>query len=158
MFWDVVRRRVAPPYNDISWWMNRPFEEFKDYVDGFDARNRSDRRASNHVEVAKQFGAKKIGEKNGWEAWYVPSYEAARELGRFYMGASADWCISTDNASYFNDDYERSEFVFLIWARDRRGCPDQDWLKVAIQRDRVWWHGDSGDYRIKLWSLSDEEF
>ena len=36
MFWDVVRKRGASPYNDISWWMNRSFEEFKDYVDGFD--------------------------------------------------------------------------------------------------------------------------
>lgn len=40
---------------------------------------------------------------DGYEIWYVPSYEAAVELGRFYKNVSTNWCISTDEPKYFND-------------------------------------------------------
>lgn len=108
LFWDVVRKRVKAPENDIQWWMSKPYSEFKAFVDGFDTRKRSIRRSDEHAEKAKKFGAKPLAlppeiAGNGWEAWYVPSYEAAVELGRFYRGYSASWCISTENSSYFND-------------------------------------------------------
>jgi hypothetical protein len=72
------------------------------------------RKSDKHAEKAKHYGAILLNILNNYEVWYVPSYEAAVELGRFYKNISAKWCISTDNPDYFYNTYSDSEFIFLI--------------------------------------------
>ena len=50
-----------------------------------------------------------------YEIWFVGSADAAKQLGRFYKGISAKWCICTDNADYYwNNDHKNDTFYFLI--------------------------------------------
>lgn len=61
-------------------------------------RSRSERKNAECQAQAKQAGAEMLSpDVDGYEVWLVPSYEAAKVLGRFYKGKSAEWCISTDN-------------------------------------------------------------
>lgn len=149
LFWDIVRKRVKAPQNDIDWWMKKPYEDFRRFVMSYDTRNKSQRRHDAHSRKAEEYGAKFIMKRSGWEVWYVPSYESARELGRFYAGRSASWCISTENPYYFNDMYGSSEFMFLIWTDDVEKCPDEAWTKLAMQN-----HGND---QYELWDINDHE-
>jgi hypothetical protein len=38
-----------------------------------------------------------FGNFGPYEAWFIPTYEASVQLGRFYKNVSAKWCISTNN-------------------------------------------------------------
>lgn len=131
VFW-TLRHRVKAPENDIDWWIKKPFADLKRFVDGFDTRKRSERRSDEHARKAEENGAVLLGRKGGYEIWYVPSYEAAVELGRFYKNASAEWCISTDNDEYFNRNYSDYEFLFLIYD-DPDECPEEGFGKLAVQ-------------------------
>lgn len=48
LFWDVVRKRVKAPQNDIDWWMKKPYEDFRRFVMSYDTRNKSQRRHDAH--------------------------------------------------------------------------------------------------------------
>lgn len=150
-FW-TLRHRVPAPENDIDWWIKKPFKDLKDFVDSFDGRKRSIRKSDSHAEKAKRYGAALIDTIDGYEIWYVPSYEAAVELGRFYKNASTSWCISTDEPKYFNGQYSDSEFMFLI-REDPKSCPDEDLAKLALQVSKEYDGSDENDY--KLWNSSD---
>lgn len=132
-FWKI-RSRAKSPENDIDWWIKKPFGDLKKFVDGFDTRKRSARRSDEYSKKAEKYGAVLMDEKDGYEIWYVPSYEAAVQLGRFYRNISAKWCISTDNPTYFSDNYRDSEFMFLIWA-GAGPCPYPGAEKLALQVD-----------------------
>ena len=147
-----MRHRVSAPKNDIDWWIKKPFKDLKDFVDNFDSRKRSIRRSDAHAEKAKKYGAVLMDTIDGYEIWYVPSYEAAVELGRFYKNVSTSWCISTDEPRYFNDQYSDSEFMFLIH-EDPENCPDKDLAKLALQVSKEYDDSDENDY--KLWNASD---
>lgn len=71
------------------------------FVNAFDVRSRSIRRSDAHVQTAEKYGAKMLGMAGPYEVWYIPSHEAAQEIGRLYKGMSAKWCISTENPEYF---------------------------------------------------------
>jgi len=154
-FWRI-RSRAKSPENDIDWWIKKPFADLKKFVDGFDMRKRSVRRSDEHSRRAEKFGAKLMGERDGYEIWYVPSYEAAVELGRFYRNASAKWCISTDNREYFTSMYRDSEFMFLIWTGTGR-CPVENCEKLAVQigSDFDFLVDEHPDY--KLWDIADND-
>jgi len=150
-FW-TLRRRISAPENDIDWWIRKPFADLKKFVDGFDTRKRSIRRSDAHAEKAKKYGAVLMGVIYEYEIWYVPSYEAAVELGRFYKNVSTSWCISTDEPKYFNDQYSDSEFMFLIHENPEK-CQDEDLVKLALQVPKIYADRDKGDY--KLWDVTD---
>lgn len=59
------------------------------------------RRSDAHAQAAEKYGAKMLGMTGPYEVWYIPSHEAAQEIGRMYKGVSAKWCISTENPEYF---------------------------------------------------------
>ena len=149
-FWKI-KSRARPPLNDIDYWIKRPFAELKAFVDGFDTRKRSERRSDEHAAKAAAAGAVRLGAAGGYEAWYVPSYEAAVELGRFYKNVSAQWCISTENPTYFNDDYSVSEFIFMV-AEDPSSAADPALAKIAIEYSD---HPPSSRYEV--WDLEDSE-
>ena len=150
-FWKI-RHRISAPENDIDWWIKKPFDDLKDFVDNFDSRKRSVRRSDVHAENAKKYGAILMDTIDRYEIWYVPSYEAAVELGRFYKNISTNWCISTDEPKYFNSQYSDSEFMFLIH-EDPESCSDKDLTKLALQVSKEYESKD--DYN--LWDVSDDD-
>ena len=72
-FWKI-RHRISAPENDIDWWIKKPFDDLKDFVDNFDSRKRSVRRSDVHAENAKKYGAVLMDTRGGYEIWYLPSY------------------------------------------------------------------------------------
>lgn len=128
-FWSI-KSRLKSPENDIDWWIKKPFSELKNFVLGFDSSmNRAGRKQLDYRREAYDNGARLLDTKDGYEIWYVPTYDAARILGRFYKGRSAKWCISSDDPEYWFDTYENEEFVLLI-----RENPKGDELdKIAIE-------------------------
>ena len=75
-FW-MLRHRVAAPENDIDWWIKKPYSDLKRFVQGFDARSRTQRRADAHAAEAERYGAKMLGMSGPYEVWWIPSHEAA---------------------------------------------------------------------------------
>jgi len=130
-FWSL-RHRISAPKNDIDWWIKKPYGELKAFVDGFDARNRQAKRRDEHIARAEKYGAKKLGETGMYEVWYIPSHEAAQEIGRMYKGKSASWCISTESSQYFDYNYKDSEFVFMV-LRDGAEAELDGCDKIALQ-------------------------
>lgn len=59
-------------------------------------------------------GAKMLGSKDGYEIWYVPTYEAMRTIGRFYKGISTTWCVASDDPSFWFENHDMSEFIVLV--------------------------------------------
>ena len=127
-FW-IIRNRTKSPMNDIDWWIKKPYSEFKNFVMSFDTRNKTERREENWRQNAINNDAKILGTKDGYEIWYVPTYDAMVILGRFYKGRSAKWCVASDDPDFWFDNHEDSEFVVLI-----REHPQHDEFdKVAIE-------------------------
>lgn len=128
--------------------MRKSFLEFKKFLDGIDVKNKSQRRNQTYAGKAVKSGAVMFGEFKGYEAWYVPSYQASVQLGRFYGGSSTNWCISTDNPKYFENDYAGITFIFLI----NQNLPAENALrKLAIEVD---------EYErspIMIWNSDNEE-
>ena len=70
-----------------------------------------------------------LGTKDGYEIWYVPTYDAMVNLGRFYKGQSAKWCVASDDPDFWFDMHDEDEFVLLV-----REHPKYDEFdKVALQ-------------------------
>lgn len=128
-FW-IIRQRLKAPQNDIDWWIKQPYDEFKKFVVNFDtSKNKETRKQDSYIKEAEKWGAVMFGKFGQYEAWFVPTYEAAVQLGRFYKSVSAKWCISTNNFDYFNNQYKDSEFIFLI--SDDKSL--KNYQKIALQ-------------------------
>lgn len=152
----TIRQRLKSPENDIDYWIKKPYSEFKEFVLGYDlSKNKSDRKQDQYVKKAEAAGAIYFGNFGLYEAWFIPTYEAAVELGRFYKNLSTKWCICTDNPDFFNQKYAKFKFVFLI--SDDRSLGDKQ--KLALQIDDKFllegiWDIKDNDIRLQL---SDEE-
>ena len=128
MFWHI-RNRLSAPQNDIDWWIKKPFNELKRFVQNFNPSNKKERRDANYKQQAVDNGAQLLDTKDGYEIWYVPTYDAMKTLGRFYKGRSAKWCVASDDPDFWFDNHEDSEFVVLV-----REHPQHDKFdKVAIE-------------------------
>ena len=148
-YWDAVRKRVKGPEKDVEYWQNRPWAEFRDFVAGFDLRNRRARRDADVVARARKAGARLLGAKGGFEAWYVPTFEAAQQIGCFYKGRSAQWCIlNRDRRSW--DEYVTKggdSFVFVVrQAQDRTDTFNKAALEIGPdgKLEFVWGDDDDG--------------
>ena len=127
-FWEI-RHRLSSPQNDISWWMKKPYSELKRFVLGFDMSNRRQRRDIDYRKQMVDNDARLLGNRNGYEIWYVPTYEAMRIIGRFYKGVSTDWCVSSDDPSFWFDMHDMSEFIALV----REKMQHDEFDKIAIE-------------------------
>ena len=126
-FW-AIKQRLSAPQNDIDWWIKKPFADLKRFVQTYDTSNKKQRRDIDYRRQAVENDAKLLGSRDGYEIWYVPTYEAMRVLGRFYKGQSAKWCVASDDPEFWYDNHDEDEFVLLI-----REHPEHDEFdKVAI--------------------------
>lgn len=90
-----------------------------------------------------------LGQLDGYEVWYVPDYEASKILGRNYKHRPTHWCISSDDLDYWYENYDTSEFMFLI-----RSKPKNDNLdKIAVEFENGG-HSYNRD-KINVWDLDD---
>ena len=128
MFW-AIRNRLSAPQNDIDWWIKKPFSDLKSFVQNFDTSNKRQRRDANYRQQAIDNGAKLLDTKDGYEIWYVPTYDAMVAIGRFYKGRSAKWCVASDDPDFWFDNHEDSEFVVLV----REHPKNDEFDKVAIE-------------------------
>lgn len=143
-FW-TIRQRLKNPENDIDWLIKKPYADFKQFVLNFDAtKNKKTRQQDKYTKEAEECGAIMFGNFGPYEAWFVPTYEAAVQLGRFYKNVSTHWYICIENPIYFNDTYKDYEFVFLI--SDNKSL--KDCQKLALQLDYKSIEG--------IWSVSDK--
>lgn len=142
-YWNVIRHRCKQPENAIEHWQNRSFAEFREFVQKFDAQNKSTRKDAEYKQQAEKAGAKLLEpDIDGYEVWFVPSYDAAKVLGRFYKGKSTAWCISTDNQSYFKKYYDERniDFLFLIKAEPVGNDLDKVALEIRPSGDVIPWN------------------
>lgn len=128
VFWSI-RNRLSTPQNDIDWWIKKPFNDLKSFVQNFDKSNKRQRRDANYKQQAIDNGAKLLDTKDGYEMWYVPTYDAMVAIGRFYKGRSAKWCVASDDPDFWFDNHEDSEFVVLV----REHPQNDEFDKVAIE-------------------------
>ena len=130
MFW-AIRNRLNVPQNDIDWWIKKPFQALKDFVQSYDPSNKRQRR---DVEYRRQMidnDARMLGSRDGYEIWYVPTYEAMRTIGRFYKGVSTQWCVASDDPSFWFDMHDQSEFIVLV--RENMQYDEFDKLAIEMQ-------------------------
>ena len=151
MFW-AIRNRLSAPQNDIDWWIKKPFNDLKSFVQNFDKSNKRQRRDANYKQQAIDNGAKLLDAKDGYEMWYVPTYDAMVAIGRFYKGRSAKWCVASDDPDFWFDNHEDSEFVVLV-----REHPQNDKFdKVAIEMMNHGRYYNEDD--IIPWDLENEDW
>ena len=150
VFWQI-KSRLSAPQNDIDWWIKKPFADLKSFVLNFDTSNKRQRRDANYKQQAIDNGAKLLDIKDGYEIWYVPTYEAMVAIGRFYKGRSAKWCVASDDPEFWFDYHDEDEFVVLV-----REHPQNDQFdKVAIQMSS---HGRYyNEDNIISWDLENED-
>ena len=151
MFW-TIRNRLSAPQNDIDWWIKKPFSDLKNFVQNFDTSNKRQRRDASYKQQAIDNGAKLLDTKDGYEMWYVPTYDAMVYIGRFYKGRSAKWCVASDDPDFWFDNHEDSEFVVLV-----REHPKNDKFdKVAIEMMNHGRYYNEDD--IIPWDLENEDY
>ena len=151
MFWSI-RNRLSAPQNDIDWWIKKPFNDLKSFVQNFDKSNKRQRRDANYKQQAIDNGAKLLDTKDGYEMWYVPTYDAMVAIGRFYKGRSAKWCVASDDPDFWFDNHEDSEFVVLV-----REHPQNDKFdKIAIEMMNHGRYYNEDD--IIPWDLENEDW
>jgi hypothetical protein len=127
MFW-AIRNRLSAPQNDIDWWIKKPFADLKSFVLNYSPANKKQRRDADYRKQALENDAKLLDTRDGYEIWYVPTYEAMRILGRFYKGRSAKWCVASDDPEFWFDNHDEDEFVVLV----REHPKNDEFDKVAI--------------------------
>lgn len=127
-FWQI-KSRLRAPQNDIDWWIKKPFQALKDFVQSFDMSNKRQRRDAEYRREMIDNDAKMLGSKDGYEIWYVPTYEAIRTIGRFYKGISTTWCVASDDPSFWFDMHDMSEFIVLV----RENPQNDEFDKIAIE-------------------------
>ena len=151
IFWSI-RNRLSAPQNDIDWWIKKPFNDLKSFVQNFDRSNKRQRRDANDKQQAIDNGAKLLDTKDGYEMWYVPTYDAMVAIGRFYKGRSAKWCVASDDPDFWFDNHEDSEFVVLV-----REHPQNDKFdKVAIEMMNHGRYYNEDD--VIPWDLENEDW
>ena len=74
-------------------------------------------------------GAQMLGEIDGYEIWHVPTYEASVLLGRDYKNRPTHWCISSDDPSFWFENYDQAEFLFCV----RKDLKHDEKDKIAIE-------------------------
>ena len=151
MFW-AIRNRLSAPQNDIDWWIKKPFNDLKSFVQNFDISNKRQRRDANYKQQAIDSGAKLLDTKDGYEMWYVPTYDAMVAIGRFYKGRSAKWCVASDDPDFWFDNHEDSEFVVLV----REHPKNDEFDKVAIEMMNHGRYYNEDD--IIPWDLENNDF
>lgn len=151
MFW-AIRSRLKAPENDIDWWIKKPFNDLKRFVQTYTPQNKKERRDINCKQKAQDDGAKLLGTKDGYEIWYVPTYDAMVTLGRFYKGRSAKWCVASDDPEFWFDNHDEDEFVVLV-----RQTPKHDEFdKIAIQMEHRGRYYNEDD--IVPWDLENNDW
>ena len=151
MFW-AIRKKLDAPQNDIDWWIKKPFNDLKSFVQSFDTSNKRQRRDANYKQQAIDNGAKLLDTKDGYEIWYVPTYDAIVAIGRFYKGRSAKWCVASDDPDFWFDNHEDSEFVVLV----REQPQNDEFDKVAIEMMNHGRYYNEDD--IIPWDLENEDW
>ena len=119
---------MSAPQNDIDWWIKKPFADLKSFVLNYNPVNKKQRRDADYMQQATDNGAKLLGTRDGYEIWYVPTYEAMRILGRFYKGRSAKWCVASDDPEFWFDNHDEDEFVVLV----REHPKNDEFDKIAL--------------------------
>lgn len=127
-FWQI-KSRLSAPQNDIDWWIKKPFADLKSFVLNYNPANKKQRRDADYRKQALENDAKLLDTRDGYEIWYVPTYEAMMILGRFYKGRSAKWCVASDDPEFWFDNHDEDEFVVLV----REHPQNDEFDKVAIQ-------------------------
>lgn len=98
-----------------------------------------------------QNDAKMLGERDGYEIWYVPTYESMKILGRFYKGRSAKWCVASDDPEFWFDNHDEDEFMLLI----RQNIQNDEFDKIAVQMVNRGWRYDKDS--IVPWDLENND-
>ena len=150
MFW-AIRNRLSAPQNDIDWWIKKPFQALKDFVQSYDPSNKRQRRDNECRREMIDNGAKMLGSKDGYEIWYVPTYEAMRAIGRFYKGISTTWCVASDDPSFWFENHDMSEFVVLV----RQNLQHNEFDKIAIEMQNGGRRFDVDEFL--MWDVENED-
>jgi len=146
-FWINIRLKTTPPQNDINFWFKKPFEEFKSFVENYKSNTEKKTEQKYKAVTTKDGKGIKIAENDEYELWKVDSYDASKELGRFYKGYSTEWCISTDNIKYWNTYYYKGDrrIYFLIGKNKKRGNLNK--IAILVDTDNI----------LECWNTADTE-
>lgn len=132
-----IRVKIQAPNNDINFWFKKPFEEFKAFIENYRSNTEKKTEQKYKAQKTKDGKGKKISETQNYELWQVDSYEAAKELGRFYKGYSTHWCISTDNPDHWDGYYidENIRFYFIIHKTNQ---PNMEKINKTVEKLGRW--------------------
>lgn len=142
-----IRLKVASPYNDIDYWHSKKtFDEFKEFINIFQSKSQVKKDKKYNLTISNDCKSKLVDFIKDYEIWYIGSSDSAIQLGRFYKGKSAKWCICTDNADYYwNNDHKNDTFYFLI----RKEMKSNEFDKLAFE------YKANGE--IKIWDINNRK-
>lgn len=142
-----IRLKIGKPFNDIDYWHSkRTFNDFKEFIDAFQSKSQIKNDKKYNLMLTDDGKGKLINTFKGYEIWYVGSAEASKQLGRFYNGISAKWCICTDSCDYYwNNDHKNDTFYFLI----RKEVQNNEFDKLAFEF--------KANNEIKIWDINNRK-
>lgn len=135
-------------HQNASQFKNRDINAYKTLGDLKDELNSITPSKTHERKEAKESGAKKMGEDNGYELVHIKSKAAAQ-----LYGANTQWCITMNGMPHF-EQYTGANIVFYFALS--KTLPDTDPLyKVAFAV-----HRDENNKIIKVegWDAEDEKF
>jgi len=126
----VNKNQFQGQEKDINYWIKQGFEKFKSKVMEVEQKG-SKKKQKKETNSTPHKDAVRVKDTENYEVFQIKSYEASKFMGRFYKNTSTKWCISTDNAKFFNSAYKDSSFYFFIRKEFKGDLLD----KVALQLD-----------------------
>ena len=104
----TLRNKLQSPYNDIYYWLKKDKQELVDYLDNYQSNREKDKQV-------KQEGAIYLGENNKYKVYEITSHRASCLYGK-----GTTWCITMEDAFYYDDYIEKGARFFFFLGKDEK--------------------------------------
>lgn len=145
------RNRLSPPENDIGFWMNKPVDNLKDFLDNLPDSKRQQLKKQKsfkgNQEILNDKDVDLIHSDDDWIVMGIKNFEGAKRWG----GQTTDWCVTKTEGHYNSyvyyegsetEELEDVEYLF-VFAFDLTREPynihtkeGDPYSKLALQIDR----------------------
>ena len=104
----TLKDKLKSPYNDIYYWLKKNKQELVDYLDNYQSNREKDKQA-------KEEGAIYLGENDKYKVYEITSHQASCLYGK-----GTTWCITMEDASYYNSYIKKGARFFFFLGKDEK--------------------------------------
>lgn len=104
----ALRNKLKSPYNDIYYWLKKDKQELIDYIDNYQSNKEKDKQV-------KEEGAIYLGENGKYKVYEITSHQASCLYGK-----GTTWCITMEDASYYNSYIKKGARFFFFLGKDEK--------------------------------------